>query len=223
MKAHRIQTAEKKQSQGLIVRWLGHCEYEPVWQQMKQFTEARDLTCKDELWLLEHSPVYTLGQAGKSEHILNPGDIPVIHCDRGGQVTYHGPGQLVVYLMLNIQRLGIGVRQLVSAVENSIIACLASHGIEACAQPSAPGVYVDGKKIASLGLRIRKGCSYHGLSLNTDMDLTPFLGINPCGYESLQVTDLRREGVTMSWEAAGKSLVPFLIRQLGYEKREDVR
>jgi lipoyl(octanoyl) transferase len=171
-------------------RELGLRDYEPVWRAMQTFTEERNEQTVDELWFLQHEPVFTLGQAGKTEHILNPGNIPVVKIDRGGQVTYHGPGQLVVYLLLDIKRRKLGVRQLVDAIEQSIVALLASYDIEAELRPGAPGVYVDGNKIASLGLRIRKGCSYHGLSLNIEGTAEAFQRINPCGYEGLQVADL---------------------------------
>lgn len=171
-------------------RDLGLRSYEPVWRAMQTFTDSRDSHTIDELWFLQHEAVFTLGQAGKTEHILNPGNIPVVKIDRGGQVTYHGPGQLVVYLLLDIRRLKLGVRALVDAIERSILALLASYDIAAELRAGAPGVYVDNCKIASLGLRIRKGCSYHGLSLNIQGTREAFARINPCGYEGLQVADL---------------------------------
>jgi lipoyl(octanoyl) transferase len=157
---------------------------------MKTFTDARGENTPDELWLLQHPPVFTQGQAGRAEHLLAPGDIPVIQVDRGGQVTYHGPGQWVVYLMVDLRRRGLGVRNLVDMIERSIVALLAEYRIEAAPDPAAPGVYVAGEKIASLGLRVRRGCSYHGLSLNVDMDLEPFRRINPCGHAGLRVTSM---------------------------------
>lgn len=175
----------------LIIRDLGIQPYEPVWQDMRHFTDNRDETVADELWCLQHQPVFTQGQAGKPEHILDPHDIPVVQIDRGGQVTYHGPGQLMVYLLINVRRRNFGPRHLVDLIEQSIIELLASQGITAVVQPGAPGVYVDGAKVAALGLRIRRGCSYHGLSLNIDMDLEPFNWINPCGYEGQPVIQLR--------------------------------
>lgn len=178
----------------VIVRQLGLQPYEPVWQAMQTFTDQRGDSDADEIWLVEHEPVFTQGQAGKAEHILMPGDIPVVQVDRGGQVTYHGPGQLVMYLMLNVRRRKIGVRDLVTAMENSVINTLAESGIEANARPDAPGVYVNGQKICSLGLRIRKGCSFHGLALNVNMDLSPFQRINPCGYQGMEMTDCARLG-----------------------------
>jgi lipoyl(octanoyl) transferase len=175
----------------LTVRMLdGLCDYVPVWEAMKAFTENRAPDDRDEIWLLQHLPVFTQGQAGKAEHVLSPGDIPVVQVDRGGQVTYHGPGQLVVYLMIDIDRLGIGTRQLVSTIETSIIRTLKAYGIDSVAKQDAPGVYVDDKKIASIGLRIRKGKSFHGLSLNVDMNLEPFSRINPCGYQDLEMIQL---------------------------------
>ncbi|OHC29891.1 MAG: octanoyltransferase [Pseudomonadales bacterium RIFCSPHIGHO2_02_FULL_60_43] len=171
-------------------RELGQVDYEPTWHAMQRFTDTRGADTPDEIWLLEHSPVFTQGQAGKAEHVLFPGDIPVVQVDRGGQVTYHGPGQLVAYLLLDVRRSGIGVRELVSRIERSLIDLLASYGVNANAKPDAPGVYVDGAKIASLGLRIRNGRSFHGLALNVDMDLQPFQRINPCGYAGMAMTQL---------------------------------
>jgi len=165
-------------------------DYAPTLQAMKTFTDARGENTPDELWLLQHPPVFTQGQAGRAEHLLAPGDIPVIQVDRGGQVTYHGPGQWVVYLMVDLRRRGLGVRNLVDMIERSIVALLAEYRIEAAPDPAAPGVYVAGEKIASLGLRVRRGCSYHGLSLNVDMDLEPFRRINPCGHAGLRVTSM---------------------------------
>lgn len=171
-------------------RELGQVDYQPTWHAMQRFTDTRGVDTPDEIWLLEHSPVFTQGQAGKAEHVLFPGDIPVVQVDRGGQVTYHGPGQLVAYLLLDVRRSGIGVRELVSRIERSLIDLLASYGVSANAKPDAPGVYVDGAKIASLGLRIRNGRSFHGLALNVDMDLQPFQRINPCGYAGMAMTQL---------------------------------
>ena len=171
-------------------RELGQVDYGPTWHAMQRFTDTRGADTPDEIWLLEHSPVFTQGQAGKAEHVLFPGDIPVVQVDRGGQVTYHGPGQLVAYLLLDVRRSGIGVRELVSRIERSLIDLLASYGVNANAKPDAPGVYVDGAKIASLGLRIRNGRSFHGLALNVDMDLQPFQRINPCGYAGMAMTQL---------------------------------
>lgn len=172
------------------LRFLGLQPYERVWQDMLEFTLNRNASTVDELWVLQHEPVFTLGQAGKQEHILDAHNIPIVKSDRGGQVTYHGPGQLIVYLLIDVRRNKFGIRHLVDLIENSIISVLASFGIEGTTRARAPGVYVDDKKIAALGLRIKQGCSYHGLSFNIDMDLTPFTYINPCGYAGLQTTQL---------------------------------
>jgi lipoyl(octanoyl) transferase len=174
----------------LLIRQLGMQAYEKTWQDMQAFTDQRNDESDDELWLLQHPPVYTLGKNGKPEHILDAGDIPIVQSDRGGQVTYHGPGQIVVYALLDLNRLRIGVRELVTRIEDSVINLLDDYGIHAEARRDAPGVYVDGRKIAALGLRVRKGRSFHGLSFNVDMDLEPFSRINPCGYEGLEVTQL---------------------------------
>lgn len=191
----------------LIVRQLGLQPWAPVSQAMHQFTDQRSEATPDEVWLVEHPAVFTQGQAGKTEHLLMPGDIPVMQSDRGGQVTYHGPGQQVMYVMINLKRRKVGVRQLVTALEETIITTLAQLGITASARPDAPGVYVDNKKICSLGLRIRNGCSFHGLALNIDMDLSPFLRINPCGYAGLEMTHIHalRPEVTLA------SVQPLLI------------
>lgn len=183
---------------------------------MQAFTDVRDADTPDELWSLQHPPVFTQGQAGRPEHLLLPGEIPVIASDRGGQVTYHGPGQLVVYVLVRLERLGLGVRSLVTAIETALIDLLATYDIQAGADPDAPGVYVDGAKIASLGLRVRRGCSYHGLSLNVDMDLAPFSRINPCGRVGQRVTQMQAFGVEEGTEAVGRKLEPLLLRRLGY-------
>ena len=174
----------------LKIRHLGEVDYQNTWQKMQDFTNSRQQGTDDELWFLQHPPVYTLGKNGKTEHVLNPADIPVVNSDRGGQVTYHGPGQIVVYTMLDLNRLNIGVRQLVTDLEQTVIDLLASYGVDSGAKRDAPGVYVKNAKIAALGLRVRKGCSFHGLALNVDMDLEPFTRINPCGFEGLEVTQL---------------------------------
>ena len=174
----------------VIVRNLGRTSYEPVMAQMQAFTAARDESTPDEIWFTEHDPVFTQGQAGKAEHLLAPGDIPVVQTDRGGQVTYHGPGQITGYLMFDLRRLGIGVRDLVTGIEQSMVQTVSSYGIDGVPREDAPGVYVGGDKIGSLGLRVRRGCSYHGLSLNVDMDLEPFSRINPCGLFGVQVTHM---------------------------------
>ena len=178
----------------VLLRDLGRTAYEPVFAEMRAFTDARDKETPDELWFTEHDPVFTQGQAGKEEHLLMPGDIPVVQSDRGGQVTYHGPGQIVGYLMFDLRRLGIGVRDLVTGIENGMIQTLARYDIEAAARPDAPGVYVNGAKIGSLGLRVRRGCSYHGLALNVNMDLEPFSRINPCGLTDTAVTQVKDLG-----------------------------
>lgn len=207
----------------LIIRHLGLREYLPTWRAMQDFTETRTKDSADEIWLLEHPPTFTLGRAGKAEHLLNPGDIPVIHIDRGGQVTYHGPGQLVVYLLLDLQRLNLGIRQLVDHIEQSIIALLADYAITAQSRRDAPGVYVSEAKIAALGLRVRRGGCYHGLSLNVDMDLEPFQRINPCGYPGMEVTQVK--DLLSTWtdelplqEQLTHDLLPFLTDPLGYAK-----
>lgn len=174
----------------LNLRWLGLVDYQASWRAMQDYTNARTEHSPDEIWLLQHQPVFTQGQAGKAEHLLLPGDIPVVQSDRGGQITYHGPGQLVVYLLLDVRRLKMGVRDLVNLIEHSLLDYLAQHQISAYAKADAPGVYVEQAKIASLGLRIRKGCSFHGLALNVAMDLTPFQRINPCGYQGQKMTQL---------------------------------
>jgi lipoyl(octanoyl) transferase len=189
----------------LHVRVLGNCDYVPVWQQMQAFTQQRVNDTPDELWVVQHFPVFTLGRNGKMEHVLAPGDIPVIPIDRGGQVTYHGPGQLVLYLLLDIRRKALGIRELVTQIEQSVIDVLSRYGITAAGDRDAPGVYVDGCKIAALGLRVSKGCTYHGLSLNVAMDLEPFQRINPCGYAGLQVTQCKDLGIQQTpLELAGE-------------------
>lgn len=201
----------------LIVRNLGLVEYQPTLEAMRKLTAERDADTPDEIWLLQHPSVFTQGQAGKAEHLLAPGDIPVIQVERGGQVTYHGPGQLVGYLMLDLRRLGLGVRELVTAMERSLVELLASYGVEAAPKPDAPGVYVAGAKIASLGLRVRRGCSFHGLALNVDMDMQPFQRINPCGYSGLQMVQLSElVSGPVSIEEVAQRLEQALRQQLGY-------
>lgn len=197
-----------------LLRWLGRVEYEPTWRAMQSFAETRDASTLDEIWLLEHPPVFTLGMNAAPEHLLAPGDIPVVQIDRGGQVTFHGPGQLVVYPLLDVRRAGLGVRQLVTALENAIIDLLASWNIEAVARREAPGVYVNGRKVASIGLRIKRGSSYHGLAFNVAMDLEPFQRINPCGYRGLEVIDLRSLGVNASVQEVADALSPRLLASL---------
>jgi len=182
----------------LQIRHLGRVEYAPVWRDMQAFTNRRTAKTQDELWFLEHTPVFTLGRNGKPEHLHDTGDIPVIHADRGGQVTYHGPGQLVVYTLLDINRRQLGVQSLVNTLEQAVINLLSDYSIHAKRRAQAPGVYVDGRKIAALGLRVRKGCSFHGLSLNVDLDLAPFSMINPCGIQGLEVTRMSDLGIELS-------------------------
>lgn len=201
----------------LIVRHLGLVDYLPTLEAMRTLTAERGETTPDEIWLLQHPQVFTQGQAGKPEHLLAPGDIPVVQVERGGQVTYHGPGQLVGYLMLDLRRLDLGVRELVTVMEQALVEVLASYGVEAAPKADAPGVYVKGDKIASLGLRVRRGCSFHGLALNVDMDMTPFLRINPCGYAGLQMTQLKDLVATPPvFDEAARRLEQALRQRLGY-------
>jgi lipoyl(octanoyl) transferase len=200
-----------------VVRRLGRVAYEPAWRAMQAFTESRDEATPDELWFLEHDPVFTQGLNGKAEHLLTPGEIPVVGIDRGGQVTYHGPGQLVMYALVDLRRGGIGVRQLVVALENAVVALAGRHGIAAAGRREAPGVYVGPRKLASIGLRIKRGCSYHGLALNVDMDLAPFGRINPCGMAGLAMTDLVAEGAATDLADAAAALAPLAARELGLD------
>lgn len=202
----------------LIVKKLGRQDYEPVWKAMHKFTDERTEEDVDQVWLVEHNPVFTQGQAGKAEHVLNAGDIPVIQSDRGGQVTYHGPGQLVAYFLINIRRKKFGVRDLVTHIENLVINTLKAYNIDSSARPDAPGVYVDGKKICSLGLRIRRGCSFHGLALNVDMDLSPFLRINPCGYQGMEMAQVSQLGGPSELENVEQQLIQELVELLGYDQ-----
>lgn len=198
----------------VLVRDLGRCAYAPVWHAMQAFTDARTAETDDELWLVEHDPVFTQGQAGKAEHILAPGDIPVVEVDRGGQVTYHGPGQIVAYPMIDLRRLGLGVRELVHRIEQAIIDTLEEWNIQAGRREGAPGVYVDGAKIAALGLRVRRGCSFHGLAFNINMDLSPYQRINPCGYRGLEITQMLDLGGPTQPALVAPVLVRELCRQL---------
>ena len=202
----------------LLIKRLGRQPYEPVWRAMQAFTDARGPETPDELWMVEHDPVFTLGQAGRWEHVLVPGEIPVVPVDRGGQVTYHGPGQIVAYLLFDLRRANRGVRDMVRRIEAAVITWLADLGIEAYGKAAAPGVYVmrDGveSKIGSLGLKVRNGCTYHGVAVNVDMDLSPFNDIDPCGYPGLAVTQLADLGVRRSVERAGREFAPFLARHL---------
>jgi len=198
------------------IRQFGLCDYQAVFNAMSRFTRERNEIVCDEIWCLHHAPVFTLGMAGKEDHILDAGDIPVIKTDRGGQVTYHGPGQLVVYLLLDLQRKGLTVKRYVSLIEQALIDMCVSLDIDAERKAGAPGVYVADKKIAALGVRVKRGCSYHGLALNVDMDLSPFRQINPCGYPGLQVTQLKDEGSNQDVGSAFATLLPYLMKHLDY-------
>ena len=201
------------------VRHLGRQAYEPVWRAMQRFTDARGPDTEDELWIVEHDPVFTLGQAGKPEHVLAPGDIPVVNVDRGGQVTYHGPGQVVAYPLVDLRRLGLGVRDLVCRIEGAVIDVLAGYGIRGERKDGAPGIYVGGAKVMALGLRVRRGCSFHGLAFNIHMDLEPFQRINPCGYQGLEVTSMLELGGPGELAAVKPVLVEALSRRLGLQAR----
>lgn len=199
----------------IIVRRLGMMDYHDSWQRMQAFTDSRDVDTADEIWFLQHPPVYTLGKNGKAGNILNAGNIPVINSDRGGQVTYHGPGQIVVYMLLDLTRLKLGVRQLVTVIENAVIGVLGDYAVKASAKPDAPGVYVNGDKIAALGLRVRKGRSFHGLSLNIDMDLEPFSRIHPCGHKDLKVVQLKQFVPNLEIEDVSNRLEKQLLKYIG--------
>ncbi len=201
-----------------LIRQLGRVDYEPTWRAMEKFTLERGAETPDEIWFLEHPPVFTLGLAGKMEHVLAPGDIPVVHIDRGGQVTYHGPGQLVVYPLLNLRRLKLGVRELVEALENGVIDTLAGYGIPARSRRDAPGVYVGERKICSIGIRVRRGCTYHGIAFNVAMDLEPFQRINPCGYTGLEMTQVSALGGPSDLGRVARDLAPALQERLGYNR-----
>ena len=198
----------------ITVRNLGLQEYEPLWRAMQHFTDERRFETADEIWFTEHPPVFTLGLNASREHVLAAGDIPVVQIDRGGQVTYHGPGMLMVYPLIDLKRLGLGVRDLVTALEQSVVDLAASYGVDARARPEAPGVYVAETKFASVGLRIRRGASYHGMALNVDVDLEPFLRINPCGYAGLQMTDLATLGGDSDLDTVREKLLPYFLRHL---------
>ncbi len=203
----------------MIVRWLGRVDYASTWQDMRRFTDERGAHTPDELWLLEHPKVFTLGMAADPSHVLDAGDIPVVQTDRGGQVTYHGPGQLVAYPLLDLRRHDLTVRGLVTLLEQSVIDLLAPHGIDAVGRRDAPGVYVEGRKLAALGLRVRRGASYHGLALNVDLDFAPFARINPCGMAGLAVTSLRQLGIGWDVEQAGEYFGRSLLARLGAAPR----
>ncbi|MFA0414763.1 lipoyl(octanoyl) transferase LipB [Vibrio renipiscarius] len=202
----------------LVVRHLGKQDYEPIWRAMHAFTDQRNEETLDEVWFVEHNPVFTQGQAGKTEHLLNTGDIPVVQSDRGGQVTYHGPGQMVVYFLINIRRKKFGVRDLVTHIENLVINTLKVYNIDSAARPDAPGVYVDNKKICSLGLRIRRGCSFHGLALNVNMDMSPFLRINPCGYAGMEMAQVSQLGGPDDVNVVAEQLLKELATLLDYQQ-----
>ena len=214
-----VAAATESTADNCVVRDLGRRAYEPVWRAMQSLTDARDEATPDELWLVEHDPVFTLGQAGKPEHVLLPGDIPVLQVDRGGQVTYHGPGQLVAYPLVDLRRLRIGVRDYVCRIEQAVIDTLADWNIEGRRREGAPGVYVDGAKVAALGIRVRRGCAFHGLAFNIDMDLAPFSRINPCGYAGLEVVSMRDLGGPAGIDAVKPALLDHLAARLGLELR----
>jgi len=199
---------------GPTVSHLGLVDYEPTWRSMQRLTDERNATTPDQIWFLEHPPVFTLGMNGRHEHVLAPGDIPVVQVDRGGQVTYHGPGQLVVYPLIDLRRAGLGIRELVMRLENAVIELAASYGIEAIGKRDAPGVYVEGRKLASIGLRVRRGCSYHGLALNVLNELEPFTRINPCGYEGLQTVKLSDLAAIGDLQQVAARFEPILLRSL---------
>jgi lipoyl(octanoyl) transferase len=206
----------------MAIKWLGRVAYEPIWRAMQKFTEGRDATTADELWLLEHEPVYTLGLNADPAHILDSGGIPVVRIDRGGQVTYHGPGQLVVYPLIDVRRAHLGVRDLVTALERSVIGLAERYGIVAECRARAPGVYVGERKLASVGLRIRRGGSYHGLAVNVNMDLAPFRRINPCGYAGLEMTQLLTLGGPVEVLQTARALAPLLLQRLGCARNDQI-
>ena len=201
----------------VVVRFLGRQDYVPLWHAMQNFTDARDEITPDEIWFTEHPPVFTMGLNASQEHLLTPGEIPVVQIDRGGQVTFHGPGQLMVYPLLDLRRVGMGVRTLVTALEQSVVDLAADADIAAASRADAPGVYVHGDKLASIGLRIRRGCSFHGMALNVDIDLEPFSRINPCGYAELKMTDLKRLGGASRLDTVWPQLLPHFLHHLGFE------
>ncbi len=203
----------------IAIRSLGQRDYVPLWREMQAFTESRTVDTADEIWFTEHPPVFTLGLNASREHLLAPGEIPVVQIDRGGQVTYHGPGQLMIYPMIDLKRAALGVRDLVTALEQSVVDLATAHGISAASRADAPGVYVDGRKIASVGLRVRRGASFHGMALNIDVGLEPFSRINPCGFEELEVTNLRKLGMTADRGEIQRELQPILLRHLHMQSR----
>mgnify|MGYP001047161880 CR=1 FL=1 len=209
----RVENGEPRAERGerALIRELGRVEYEPTWRAMQDFTARRTANTPDEIWLVEHPPVYTQGQAGRPEHLIAATDIPVVPIDRGGQITYHGPGQVVAYVLVDLRRRGYGIRELVTRMEQAVINVLAAQGVAAARLAGAPGIYVDGAKIAALGLRVKHGCTYHGLAFNVDMDLAPFDAINPCGYPGMRVTQCRDLGVKLSPPQAGQALAQALL------------
>lgn len=209
--------------QVIAIRDLGRQDYVPLWNAMQQFTDARTESTRDEIWFTEHPPVFTMGLNASKEHLLAPGDIPVVQIDRGGQVTFHGPGQLMIYPLLDLRRSAMGVRTLVTALEQSVVDLAAEFDIDAASRADAPGVYVAGEKLASVGLRIRRGCSFHGMALNVDIDLEPFSRINPCGYTELEMTDLQRLGINADLDEVWPRLLPHFLRHLGFSDAELVR
>lgn len=210
-----IEIRHENQKRTINIRLLGKKEYGPLWREMQDFTNSRDGDSADEIWFTEHPPVFTLGLNASREHLLAPGGIQVMQIDRGGQVTYHGPGQLMIYALIDLKRARLGIRNLVTALERSVVDFVAQYDIVATSRADAPGVYVQGKKIASVGLRIRRWCSYHGMALNVDMDLEPYTRINTCGYADLEVTDLKGLGIDRDLSATAKDLEPHLLRHLG--------
>jgi lipoyl(octanoyl) transferase len=200
-----------------VISNLGICAYQEVWQKMREFTERRNLETADEIWLLQHYPVFSQGQAGSAKHVLNPGDIPIIKTDRGGQVTYHGPGQLIIYPLINLQRIKLGVKLFVNILQKSTIQLLADYKIAAQVRVDAPGVYVNDAKICSIGLKIRRGCSYHGIALNVNMDLEPFTRINPCGIKNLQMAQISDYVNNISFLEVEERIVKYLVENLGYK------
>lgn len=200
--------------EGVLVKKINKNDYHAIWQDMMNFTNSRDESTPDEIWLVEHSPVFTQGQAGRPEHVLNPGNIPIVQTDRGGQITYHGPGQLVVYPLINLRRRKIGIKQYVAILEQSTIQLLADYDIKAEIQAGAPGVYVDGAKICSIGLRVRRRCTYHGLALNVNMDLEPFSRINPCGFQHLRMTQIKDFCKDVNFTGVEKKITTYLLKNL---------
>lgn len=206
----------------IVIRSLGRQDYEPLWRRMQQFTDTRNAQTADEIWFTEHPPVFTLGLNASRDHLLAPGDIPVVQVDRGGQVTYHGPGQLMIYPLLDLKRARLGVRDLVTALERCIVDLAADFGIDAIAREDAPGVYVQARKIASVGLRVRRGASFHGMALNIDIDLEPFSRINPCGFSDLEVTDLCTLGITADRDEIQSRVQGHLLSRLSMQDRQIV-